>query len=356
MIFEDWNSALAFAAQRNTVQKMTLSGTQFTDPAGAVSMATLTAPLAPLMARLDVFLESEVDCFEPEVRDLVRYTFSHSGKRLRPILVFFCGWGGAGKVEDLVKAAAIVEMVHLATLVHDDILDGATLRHKAPTLVAKYGAHASVLLGDALFSEALRLAAQYPSTEVCRVVAHATRKVCEGEICQTFRRGDDRISLDSYYRMIELKTAELFRAACRLGAYVGGYDTDFVKAADDYGMHLGTAYQIFDDMADLVGDEASIGKTLGTDLASGKFTMPVLFFLETLSHEARADFVSSCAGISNDDLRKAFAGSDAFARTTAAFDAEVASSLHAIALFAKLPAHEPMRALTQFVGALVPKL
>jgi octaprenyl-diphosphate synthase len=201
---------------------MTMPGAKFTDSSGVVTMATLTAPLAPLMSKLDAFLESEVECFEPEVRDMVRYTFSHSGKRLRPILVFFSGWGGSGNEDDLVKAAAIVEMVHLATLVHDDILDGATLRHKAPTLVAKYGAHASVLLGDALFSEALRLAAQYPTTEVCRAVALATRRVCEGEITQTFRRGDDRISLELYYRMIELKTAELFRAACGLGRSGGG--------------------------------------------------------------------------------------------------------------------------------------
>jgi len=334
---------------------MTSSDAKFSDATGAVTMATLTAPLEPLMLKLDAFLEREIECFEPEVREIVRYTFSHSGKRLRPILVFFCGWGGKGRVDDMVKAAAIVEMVHLATLVHDDILDGATLRHKAPTLVAKYGAHASVLLGDALFSEALRLATQYPSTEICRIVAHATRKVCEGEICQTFKRGDARISLVLYYRMIELKTAELFRAACRIGACVGGYGETFVAAADEYGMHLGTAYQIYDDVADLVGDEASIGKTLGTDLASGKFTMPVLFYLEKMTVKERNDFANKCAEMSNTDLREAFSGSDALARTAAAFKTEIEASARSLYPFKNLPSCEPMGLLAVFVSGLMPK-
>jgi len=335
---------------------MDISGAKFTDDLGCVTIATLTAPIAPLMSELDTFLESEVDCFEPEVREMVRYTFSHSGKRLRPILVFFGGWGGRGSDDDLVKAAAIVEMVHLATLVHDDILDGATLRHKAPTLVAKYGAHVSVLLGDALFSEALRLSAQYPTTEVCRIVALATRRVCEGEIGQTFRRGDDRLSLESYYRMIELKTAELFRAACRLGAYVGGYGAGFEDAADEYGMHLGTAYQIYDDMTDLVGDEAGIGKTLGTDLASGKFTMPVLFLLERMPSDERNYFVKNCAAMTSAELRRAFADSDALARTGAAFDSEIRASARATAAFEALPSVVPMRLLAMFVRGLMPKV
>ena len=245
---------------------------------------------------------------------------------------------------------------NLATLVHDDILDGATLRHKAPTLVAKYGAHASVLLGDALFSEALRLAAQYPTTEVCRIVARATRKVCEGEICQTFKRGDDRISLESYYRMIELKTAELFRAACYLGAYVGGYGTSFTEAADAYGMHLGTAYQIFDDVADLVGNEATIGKTLGTDLASGKFTMPVLFYLNGKSEAARNDFVKNCSKMTNTELRGIFSGTDVFSRTKAAFDTEIAAAFASIAPFENNPCHEPMRALASMIDSMMPEL
>ena len=326
----------------------------FTDSSGAVTMASLNEPLVPMMSALGVFLDDEVGQFEPEVQELVRYTFAHSGKRLRPILVFFSGWGTDEAVkDDLVKAAAIVEMVHLATLVHDDILDDATLRHNAPTLVAQNGAHVAVLLGDALFSEALRLAAQFKTTEVCRVVAQATRRVCEGEIGQTFQRGNDKLSREAYYRVIELKTAELFRAACFLGAYVGGQGELLAKAADDYGLHLGTAYQIFDDVADLLGEESAIGKTLGTDIASGKFTLPILLLLEGKSAEERAELVKKLPELSASKLRKLLEYNDIIVRVRSAFRAEVDAALGAIEPFGNRPAAEPLKALAVYVRGLI---
>jgi octaprenyl-diphosphate synthase len=317
-------------------------------------MASLTGPLDACMSALAAFLEEESGEFEPEVREMVRYTFAHSGKRLRPMLVFFSGWG-AGKeaLPGLVKAAAVVEMVHEATLVHDDILDSATLRHNAPTLVAQNGAHVAVLLGDALFSEALRLAAQFPTTEVCRVVATATRRVCSGEIGQTFQRGNDRLSRDVYYRVIELKTAELFRASCFLGAYVGGHGEAFAKAADDFGLHLGTAYQIFDDVADLLGEEAAIGKTLGTDLASGKYTLPVLLLLEGLDAKARTDLEKKLAAMKPSEIAALLAGRDVVGRVRRAFDDEVDAALKAIAPYRELPAYEPLSALADYVRGLM---
>jgi octaprenyl-diphosphate synthase len=317
-------------------------------------MASLTGPLKPQMSALDAFLEAEVLEFEPEVQELVRYTFAHSGKRLRPMLVFFSGWGAdASAMQGLVKAAAVVEMVHLATLVHDDILDSATLRHNAPTLVAQNGAHVAVLLGDALFSEALRLAAQFPTTEVCRVVALATRRVCSGEIGQTFQRGNDALSREAYYRVIELKTAELFRASCFLGAYVGGHGDEFAKAADAFGLHLGTAYQIFDDVADLVGDEAAIGKTLGTDLASGKFTLPLLMLLEGRDEKDRAELEKELSSMKAADIGRLLSEGNIIARVRDAFEAEVRAAEDALAPFASLPASEPLNALASYVRGLM---
>jgi octaprenyl-diphosphate synthase len=319
-------------------------------------MTSLTAPLKPQISALDKFLEAEVGEFEPEVQELVRYTFAHSGKRLRPMLVFFSGWGAKNDaLPGLVKAAAVVEMVHLATLVHDDILDGATLRHKAPTLVAQNGAHVAVLLGDALFSEALRLAAQFPTTEVCRVVALATRRVCSGEIGQTFQRGNDRLSREAYYHVIELKTAELFRASCFLGAYVGGHGDAFAKAADEFGLHLGTAYQIYDDVADLVGDEATIGKTLGTDLASGKFTLPLLLLFNGCDAGQRSELESRLTGMSPAEIGKLLSKSNIIPQVKKAFDDEVEASLKAIAPFASLQASEPLNALAAYVRCLMSK-
>ncbi|MDR2845424.1 MAG: polyprenyl synthetase family protein, partial [Puniceicoccales bacterium] len=253
------------------------------NPSSARESETLFAPLHEHICLLDAFLEAQVVEFEPAVRELVRYTFAHRGKRLRPGLVFYAGWTGDAPTPDLVRAAAVVELVHLATLIHDDILDDAAMRHNSLTVAAKYGQHPAVLLGDALFAQALKLASEFPTTEVCRLVAVATRQVCSGEICQTFDRGNAKLSLEQYFRIIQLKTAELFEVSCRLGASLISADKGYADACALYGRHLGIAYQIFDDIVDFIGDEAGAGKTLGTDLASGKYTLPTLLYLRRLS-------------------------------------------------------------------------
>lgn len=254
----------------------------------------LFARLGPQMAALDHFMRHQVENFEPEIREMAAYCLETTGKRLRPTMVFISGWKRADVVsDDLVRAAGVVEMVHLATLVHDDIMDRADLRRNRHTAARKFGPDAAVLLGDALFSQALYVAAQFPTTEVCRLVSESTRKVCSGEIMQTLRRRDVSISLAEYRRMIDLKTAELFRTACFLGARLSGNEESFVKAADHFGHHLGIAYQIYDDLADFVGEEDRIGKTLGTDLATGKLTLPLMLLLQEVPAEERATIVAA---------------------------------------------------------------
>ena len=253
--------------------------------------------VGPQMAALDHFMRAQVERFEPEIRQMAAYCLDTTGKRLRPTLVFVCGWQGEGGVsDDLVRAAGVVEMVHLATLVHDDIMDRAEIRRNRRTASREFGPDAAVLLGDALFSQALHVAAQFPTTEVCRLVAESTRKVCSGEIMQTLRRRDIHITLDEYRRMIDLKTAELFRVSCFLGARLSGHAPAFAAAADHFGHHLGIAYQIYDDLVDFVGEEQRIGKTLGTDLATGKLTLPLMLLLERVSPEERASIVTAMQG------------------------------------------------------------
>jgi octaprenyl-diphosphate synthase len=240
------------------------------------------------MGELDRFLRSQLGSFEPEIRSLVEYCLDVSGKRIRPALVFFSGWRDAEPIAPpLVRAAAVVEMVHLATLVHDDIMDGADLRRNQPTAARRYGADVAVLLGDALLAHAVHVAAQFPSTEICRVVSGATRKVCAGEIAQTLRRGDPGITLADYRRIIGLKTAELFRLSCFLGGRLAGFEDGYVEAASAFGLRLGSAYQMYDDLADFYGEEKRIGKTLGTDLSGGKVTLPTLVLLTKLRKRER---------------------------------------------------------------------
>jgi octaprenyl-diphosphate synthase len=235
------------------------------------------------MAELDRFLHGQLGAFEPEIRTMVDYCIDTSGKRIRPALTFLSGWRGTERVEqDLVRVAAVVELVHLATLVHDDIMDEADVRRNRRTAAREYGPTAAVLLGDALFAHALHLATQFPTTEICAAVSESTRRVCAGEIVQTLRRRSTNITRADYYRIVDLKTAELFRVSCFLGAKLAGFAPDFVAAASRFGRHLGIAYQIYDDLVDFFGEEKRIGKTLGTDLASGKLTLPLLVLMERL--------------------------------------------------------------------------
>ncbi len=266
-------------------------------PSPPQDFSGLFARVAPQMAALDRFMRGEVENFEPEIRSMAAYCLDTSGKRLRPTLVFVSGWQGEGVVSDnLVRAAGVVEMVHLATLVHDDIMDRAEIRRSRRTAAREFGPDAAVLLGDALFSQALHIASQFPTTEVCRLVSESTRKVCSGEIMQTLRRRDINISLAEYRRMIDLKTAELFRVSCFLGARLSGHDLAFAQAADRFGHHLGIAYQIYDDLVDFVGEEQRIGKTLGTDLATGKLTLPLMLLLERVSADERNAMVAALRG------------------------------------------------------------
>ena len=261
----------------------------WTDDRPHPGVGELFLRLQPHLQELDGFLRAQLGDFEPEIRELVEYCLDASGKRIRPALVFFSGWRGRDHVDPaLVRAAALVEMVHLATLVHDDIMDGAEVRRNRPTAARRYGSDAAVLLGDALLAHAVHLAAQFPSTNVCQVVSAATRRVCAGEIAQTLRRGDTTITLDDYRRVIDLKTAELFRLSCLLGSRLAGLNGGFVEAATQFGRHLGIAYQVYDDLADFFGEERRIGKTLGTDLAGGKVTLPVLVLLEKLPQDERS--------------------------------------------------------------------
>lgn len=275
---------------------MTVRNSNASVSSGAQDFASVFSMLKPHMAALDVFLHAQLEEFEPEIREMADYCIDTSGKRIRPALVFTSGWRNVEISSDLVRIAAVVELVHLASLVHDDIMDDAEVRRNRPTATRTYGPTAAVLLGDALFSHALNLATRFPTTEVCQAVSESMRRVCAGEIIQTLRRGSTNISHADYQRIIDLKTAELFRVSCHLGARYGGFPDAFVKAAGDFGRHLGIAYQVYDDLADFFGDEKRIGKTLGTDLASGKITLPLESLMERLPADARAELVEEITG------------------------------------------------------------
>lgn len=245
----------------------------------------------PFLTQVTQRLAAQVDAFEPEIAEYARYALSNQGKQLRPALVGLAARTVGEWTEDLVTVAVIIEMVHLATLVHDDIMDGASLRRMRPTLAAKWGADVAVLVGDCLFAHALNLAAAFPTTEVSRAIARSTHIVCSGEILQTLRRRRWAMNRAEYFKMLEMKTAELFGLACDLGVMLGGGTEAQRTALRGFGLALGTAYQVYDDCLDLFGSEDDAGKSLGTDLARGKVTLPLLVFLERAQPAERTQMI-----------------------------------------------------------------
>jgi octaprenyl-diphosphate synthase len=332
-----------------------------TPPQPARDFAGVFSRVTPHMAALDVFLREQLAAFEPEIRAMADYCIDTSGKRIRPALVFFSGWQGssAAPSRQLVQVAAVVELVHLATLVHDDIMDEADVRRARPTASRQYGPAAAVLLGDALFAHALHLAALFPTTEVCRAVSESTRRVCAGEIVQTLRRRTVAITRADYDRVIDLKTAELFRVSCSLGAHLGGHPEAFVHDAAIFGRHLGIAYQIYDDLADFFGRETRIGKTLGTDLTSGKLTLPLLILRDRLPPGERAGLEAELLGQTPPrlDLRlRQMEELAVFDAVVAEVERELAPAEAALARHPTLPPVEHLAALPLVLRAQVAAL
>ncbi len=260
----------------------------------ATQRQRLDAMYAPVMAGLDEVdrrirheLQSQYECLQP----LMRHGTQLGGKRLRPALLLLASHAAnkpldAATHHQLISVATALELLHTATLVHDDVLDGASRRRHLPTINAQWGDHASILLGDYLFALAYRLAASASSADICVMIGEAARRVCEGELRQVLLR--DCLELDeaTYIDLIRGKTAELCSVACRLGAMIGGASADMVQSLATYGDTLGIAFQIADDYLDLWGDEQDIGKTLGTDLMQGKWTLPIIH-LRSIADDAK---------------------------------------------------------------------
>lgn len=232
------------------------------------------------LSKVEDVLKGQVRDFDPGVEPYVSYICDTAGKRIRPALSILVG-GATGSITDShLKLGTILELIHMATLVHDDIIDGATTRRSVPTANSKWGDGMAVLLGDALFSHALMLSTEFDDLVLSRAIASASRDVCQGEILQTQRRFDLTLTRNDYFTIIEMKTGALFAAATDLSAYISGVSPETRAAMKDFGMKLGAAYQIYDDCLDLVGSEDQFGKTLRTDLEKGKLTLPMLYLLE----------------------------------------------------------------------------
>jgi octaprenyl-diphosphate synthase len=245
-------------------------------------LARLLAPIAADMAEVERRLEPELRHADPFIDELAQHSFRLGGKRLRPALLLLSAQAVDCITEEHRTLAAVVEMVHTATLVHDDVLDEALLRRHRDTVNARWNNQTSVLLGDYLFTHAFYLASTLDSTFGCRAIGEATNTVCEGELRQTAAAGDFWLSREAYLAIIEAKTAELCACCCRLGAHYAGADAATVEMLTSFGRQLGIAFQIIDDLLDLEGEERATGKSRGVDLANRKMTLPLITLREQL--------------------------------------------------------------------------
>ena len=229
-------------------------------------------------------LASEV----PLIRQVAEYLVSSGGKRLRPALVLLsagaCGYKGRAHIE----IAAVVEFIHTATLLHDDVVDESTLRRGRATANARFGNAASVLVGDFVYSRAFQMMVGVHNLRVLEVLADATNVIAEGEVLQLLGVRNPDLTEEEYLRVVRSKTAKLFEASARLGAVLAEEAAPCEQALAAYGMHLGTAFQLIDDVLDYSGDRATIGKNLGDDLAEGKSTLPLIHALVNSQGEQRA--------------------------------------------------------------------
>jgi octaprenyl-diphosphate synthase len=226
------------------------------------------------------------------IPEIVEYVVQAGGKRLRPALVVLSAQLGGSQGDDAITVGAAAELIHLSTLMHDDIVDRAVLRHQKPTAAVKFGDEVAILLGDFLYVEGFSLLAGLNDPQLIDLFARSTRSICQGEINQVRRRFQLDLTLSEYLSFIDNKTATLMGASMRGGARLARLSTDQSTALGHFGWNLGMAFQIIDDTLDLIGKEEITGKTLRTDLANGKLTLPLIWLRDRLDPAEKKKFLS----------------------------------------------------------------
>lgn len=244
------------------------------DPTRITSL--IASDMQAVDAVIRVRLHSEVSL----VRQIAEYIIAGGGKRLRPALLLLAAGALGYQGKHHHELAAVVEFIHTATLLHDDVVDESALRRGRNTANAQFGNAASVLVGDFLYSRAFQMMVGVGDMRVMQVLADATNIIAEGEVLQLMNCHNPDLSVDGYLQVVRYKTAKLFEASARLGAMLGNADDEIENGFATYGMHLGTAFQIADDVLDYSGKESEIGKSLGDDLAEGKPTLPLIHVMK----------------------------------------------------------------------------
>lgn len=249
--------------------------------------------IAPDMEAVNKVIRHQLYSEVPLVNQISEYIINAGGKRIRPVLVLLMANAYQYQGQQHHELAAIVEFIHTATLLHDDVVDESSMRRGRQTANALFGNAASVLVGDFLYSRAFQMMVSINSMQVMRILADATNVIAEGEVLQLLNMHDPDVTEERYLQVIRSKTAKLFEAAAQIGALISGANPEQIEAAAEYGRSLGTAFQLIDDVLDYSGNEENTGKNVGDDLREGKPTLPLIYLMKNGSIEQK-QLVRSC--------------------------------------------------------------
>ena len=240
------------------------------------------------LREVDAVIKQRLSSSVALVGDVAQHIIAAGGKRLRPTLLLLCCGALGFQGQARFSMAAVVEFIHTATLLHDDVVDESTLRRGLPTANAKFGNPASVLIGDFLYSRAFQMMVEVQDMRIMKVLADATNVIAEGEVMQLMNMHNADLTEDGYLQVIRSKTSKLFEASAQVGAILAGTSPALEAACADFGQALGTAFQVIDDVLDYTGDAAVMGKNLGDDLREGKATLPLIVAMQLGTPAQRA--------------------------------------------------------------------
>ncbi|HYF97943.1 MAG TPA: polyprenyl synthetase family protein [Coxiellaceae bacterium] len=228
----------------------------------------------------DQLIQTQLFSEVPLIKNIVQHIIQSGGKRIRPLIVLLLAKALNYEGEENIELATVIEFIHTATLLHDDVVDESLLRRGRQTANAIWDNKASVLAGDFLYSRAFQLLAKRSNVPVTKLLAETTNAIAEGELWQLMNRDDANLTEEHYFKVIHYKTAKLFAAAAAIGAMIASDNTAIRQAAYNYGKHLGIAFQLIDDLLDYTSDAETLGKNIGDDLADGKMTLPLIYALQ----------------------------------------------------------------------------
>ena len=257
-------------------------------PQNPLSLDAIRREIAPDLAAVDNVIRRRLTSDVVLINQISHYIIESGGKRLRPALVLLAGNHFFAAKTDIHEIAAVIEFIHTATLLHDDVVDESSLRRGHKTANAEFGNAAAVLVGDFLYSRAFEMMVRVGSMPAMAVLAEATNVIAEGEVLQLLNIHDPDTDEEKYLKVVRFKTAKLFEAACRVGAILGNASAADESAMGEYGMHLGTAFQLIDDVLDYSGEIGETGKNIGDDLAEGKPTLPLIYALKHGNEKQRS--------------------------------------------------------------------